>query len=71
MTIFRKSKKGNFIAESHLHIPTPPPKRVQKIHQLLKQLTFWANKGDEYQEKKHWELIRYEIDKQIKQNDNN
>jgi len=58
------SKKEKIDCKSQrLYIPPPPPKEVQKIKEMLKQVEVWINIGEKELAEKHWILIADECRK--------
>lgn len=62
LQFFRKIEKKDF-RDHKLNIPTPPPKEVAKIREMLKQVETWINSGEKELAEKHWMLIADECRK--------
>lgn len=41
----------------------PPPKEIKKFLEMLRQLEFWINHGENELVKKHWKMIAEEAHK--------
>lgn len=53
---WNKEEKKEWKAHT-INLPPPPPKEVQKIQAMLKQVEVWINLGEAELAEKHWNLI--------------
>lgn len=61
--MFRTKKEKVKWDDNKLFIPSPPPKEVAKIREMLKQVEVWISSGEKELAKKHWKMIADECRK--------